>query len=152
MSLPALLGGSQGFSLFGTPSTAPIDKPDDRPLHPNQEEAISRLNAAFAESASYDWDDEGASPASQLSRLYAERFLLSLKASVEPPDVSFSRSGDALLEWHPARGRIALVKVSGSGELAYAVQLPGQRMQGLAAFSGAIPDRLLSALLAALRL
>lgn len=152
MSLPAVVKGSPGFSIFGTSHFLQgKDDEGDRPLYPNQREAITRLNAAYAGSAYADWDGEGAAPANGLSRLYAERFLKSIRGSTTPPDVWFNRQGDAVFEWRPAPGRIALISVGGAGQLRYAIKIPAGRIKGVENFADAIPDRLLSPLLAALR-
>lgn len=151
MSSPALMKGSPGFSIFGTTLAAGDASSGERPLHPNQREGIDRLNAAFAESSVANWDDEGSAPASQLSRLYAERFLRSLGGAIVPPEVTFDRQGHALLEWRPRKGNIALISIGGAGEINYALRLPGGKTKGFETFSDAIPPRLLTSLSAVLR-
>ena len=152
MSRPGTLtAGDMGSALFNTPlSDTPLfgtpDVPrieEDSGILPRG--ALNELELEYALASSGELDEDAA-PANQLSRIYARHFLTALNARDEPSDVYFNSHGDAVLEWHPGPGRVAVVSIGGNGDLRYASARYGARSYGVQFWAGAIPEEVLGAI------
>ena len=137
--------GNIGSALFGTPS---LDLDDDQGGGPQSDllhqKALSELEAEYSLASSGSRED-GSAPASQLSRIYARRFLQALPVAYQPTDVYFNRRGDAVLEWHPSPGIAASVIIGGTGILRFASTRFGTRTAGAHYLTGSVPEEVLQA-------
>lgn len=147
MSQPGtLIAGDIGSGIFNTPLFGLLNDSrteESSGLLPRR--ALNELELEYALSSSSE-HDEDAAPANPLSRIYAKRFLTALNALDEPSDVYFNSHGDAVLEWHPGPGRVAVVTVGGNGDLRYASAKYGARSYGIQFWAGAIPEEVLGAI------
>ena len=146
-----LIAGDIGSGIFNTPlSDTPLfgmldDSRTEEASGLLPRRALNELELEYALACSSEHDEEAA-PANQLSRIYARHFLTALNALDEPSDVYFNSHGDAVLEWHPGPGRVAVVTIGGNGDLRYASAKYGARSYGIQFWAGAIPEKVLGAI------
>ncbi len=100
--------------------------------------ALNELEVEYATGA-IEAIQEGASPPSQLARIYAAQFLRALAASNHPSDVYFDDAGEAVMEWHPGAGRVGVVRVNGLGRIRFAFVRPGGMNHGEEPWTGGVP-------------
>lgn len=104
------------------------------------------LREAVDDCAEPNWDGYGAEPANELSAAWAEQVLAALPGDVPTPEVAFDPSGDTLLEWAPARGRMLSLSVGRTGELRFALRTPAGKLTGIEVFADELPGGLAHAL------
>lgn len=150
MSVASAIFGAQAgplepSSIFG----------DFRPVESDSSSKVPRraLSELEAEFAIAQRGEDGAHVArpNQLARLFAERFILALGEEHDPYYVYFDDEGEAVLEWHPSPGKVGIVRMSGRGDLRYAMVRHGAVSRGTDFWNGAVPPELMLGLRRLLR-
>lgn len=150
MSVANAIFGAQGGLLEPSSIFGDFRPVESDPSSKVPRRALSELEAEFAITQRGEDGDDSARP-NQLSRLFAERFILALSEEQDPSYVYFDDDGEAVLEWHPSSGRVGIVRISGRGDLRYALVRHGAVSRGTDFWNGAVPPELMVGLRRLLR-
>jgi hypothetical protein len=87
-----------------------------------------------------DWDGYGAKAVSRDAYCAAERFIRSLPAGVETPQISADTDGCVTFEWRKSSRRTLLVSVRPGFVLDYAALIGSARANGMEPFFDELPE------------
>ena len=106
-------------------------------------EALFELNEVAIDTRIDNWDGYGAKKISKGSYLSAKKFLESLPANLEMPEISVHPDGEVSFDWYKKKGFMLSISISEDDEIAFAYRFGLSKNYGKEYYGDVIPKAIL---------